>query len=446
MTRRIPSTRSRRGSVIVIVLWCISVAAIVVSSLQLFAYRQATLGRDVLHRTQARWAARSGVEASIAMLALHTEQPIPDDAFALVRDLEYVWSEQLLDAAYDVIYHADGRDWKGPLDEHAKMNLNGAQGAQFGLLEDITPDVVSALRDWIDEDKDAGLLGAEEDYYESLTSSYKPRNGAMRSVAEMELVAGIWGDFVRGEDWNLNNRLDPNEDDGLRTMPEDEPDGVMEPGWSGRLTVHSVQGGATLSGLPRIDLRRADPEEVAMRCGLEPEQAELVVAFGRRSSNELTQLISTPLTRINSDGSASSNEVNGDIEALTDEQLASVLAETINYPFYERRPGLINLNTASPELIRDLLEAQGIDPVIADEIIYMRDSRAEGLISIVDLNDIPDMQPALLEQLAGLFTTISNVYTISARGRSQVSGAEVEIITVVDRSALPIRILEYREQ
>ena len=74
----------------------------------------------------------------------------------------------------------------------------------------------------------------------------------MRNIAELELVAGIWGDFVRGEDWDLNQRRDPNEDDGDRTHPDVVPDGYLEMGWAGRLSVQSVRDGATLSGEPRI--------------------------------------------------------------------------------------------------------------------------------------------------------------------------------------------------
>jgi hypothetical protein len=51
-----------------------------------------------------------------------------------------------------------------------------------------------------------------------------------------------------------------------------------------------------------------------------------------------------------------------------------------------------------------------------------------------------------MDLLARYFTTTSNVYTIAARGRSLVSGIEVEMIVRVDRSDIPIRIIEYREQ
>jgi len=40
---------------------------------------------------------------------------------------------------------------------------------------------------------------------------------------------------------------------------------------------------------------------------------------------------------------------------------------------------------------------------------------------------------------------VGNVYTISSRGRAESTGLEVEILATVDRSSLPLRILEYRE-
>lgn len=441
----------RRGSVIIVVLWAIAIAAFVASAIQLSAYRQAALGRDTLQRVQARWAARAGLENAISTLAIHTENPAPYDAFAIISDLAHIAAGDYHGASYKVLYDADGKIWGGPLDEHARLNLNGASLNLLDVLEDMTPDVAAAIRDWRDDDDDPGMFGAEDDYYLSMANPYEPRNGAFRHVAELELVAGIWGDFVRGEDWNLNNRKDPNEDDGARTTPDDVPDGYLETGWAGRLTVHSVDGGATASGLPRIYLRRADPAEVMDRCGLDTiEQAERLIEFGQNDENRLEQLIRTGLGGTAGGGGSAaggaSDPTDEDAERdLSDDQLRAILAETSVRPLYERMPGRINLNTASYDLLTDLMEILGINPIIADEIIYMRDSRAEGVTSILDLQDIPNMTPTLLETLAQIFTTSSNVYTVSSRGRS-VSGMEFEIIAVVDRSSLPVRIVEYREQ
>ena len=41
--------------------------------------------------------------------------------------------------------------------------------------------------------------------------------------------------------------------------------------------------------------------------------------------------------------------------------------------------------------------------------------------------------------------TRSNVFRISSIGTSEVSGLEQEIICLVDRSTIPVRIIEYRE-
>jgi hypothetical protein len=430
---------------VVIVLWTIAIAALLASSVQLFAYRQATLGRDALHRAQARWAARAGVENTIAMMAVHNESPIPDDAWAMINDLVFVSTYELHDAGYDILHHLDGRDLAGPVDEHSKMNVNGIDIEALAILEDITPDVLASIRDWRDEDDDPGMLGAESDWYVG-QHDYEPRNGPLHSIAEMELIAGIWGDYLRGEDWNLNQRKDPNEDDGDRTAPDDEPDHFLETGWSGWLTAHSVAGGATASGLPRIYLRRAEPAELMDRCGVDQMQAEALISFGKNDDNYLEQLITTPLANIGAGGAIGNAPTDEQVTALTDAQLRSVLAEASVLPLYLRAPGKVNLNTASEFMIRDLLELKGYPEEITDEIVYLRDSRPEGFTSILDLSDVPDLAPERLADLATYFTTSGNVYTISSRGRSRVSGMEVEIIAVVDRSSLPIRILEYREQ
>ena len=103
--------RPRRGSVTLVVMWTIAIAALIVSAVQLLGYRQAMLGREALGRVQARWAARAGIEQTIAVMALHTETPVPDDAFALIREMEYV-SADYLDAGgrtiagWDIRHHA----------------------------------------------------------------------------------------------------------------------------------------------------------------------------------------------------------------------------------------------------------------------------------------------------------------------------------------------------
>ncbi|MHC4384903.1 MAG: hypothetical protein ACYS0J_19005 [Planctomycetota bacterium] len=456
MTPR-PSSHDRRGSVMFIVMWALAVGALILSSLQLFGYRQAMQGRDAVARIQARWAARGGVEYMIAIMADHTLAPVPNDAFAMVRDMDAFFYDEFevggrVISHYDIRHDADGIEWQGPMD---KLNINAAldEGSLLTTLEDMQPDIADAIFDWMDEDDDERPLGAEHHYYQSLSIPYEPRNGPMRNIAEMELVAGIWPEHLRGEDWDLNNRLDANEDDGEQTWPDDDPDQILETGWAGLLTTNSVQSPLAQSGLPRIDLAQADPEELVERLGIDEEQANDLISFAGESDATLESLLTSRILRDqqaersarirSSRRQRATDEPPG--PELTTEQLRAVFAETMIGEFSGRPPGKINLNTASEDLLRQLMFGR---EHLADEIVYLRSSGLEGIPSIVDLLEIPAFQEdtATLELLARISDTTSNVYSICSKGRSLPSGVEVEIIAVVDRSTLPIRILEYREQ
>lgn len=446
----------RRGSVVVIVLWTIAVAAIIVSSLQLFAYRQATIGRETLERIQARWAARAGFENTLATMARMTEKPDPTDAKSLQREMYYVSSGTLNGATYDILHHVDGRDLGGPSDEHSKFNLNNVNDR--GLLlafDDITLDVLDAIADWMDTDDEPGTLGVERDYYLSLEAPYEPRNGPLHTLGEVEMIAGIWPRYFRGEDWNLNGRLDANENDSGRSFPPDEVDGVLDAGWSKNLTVYSVDGGATDSGQPRIYLKDADPKELADRCHISQAQADALIEYGKTETNLLTDLLINPLQAAppangaqpgqqGQQGQQGQGATTG-LPALTDDQLTAVLAECSVANPKERRPGKMNLNTVSGEFLRDIFELMNMDEALADELIYLRD-RPTGIASLVELKGIPSITPQDIQAICQRFDVRSNVFTIACRGRSMASGMEVEIVAVVDRSTIPVRILEYREQ
>ncbi len=448
----------RRGSVMFIVIWALAIGALVLSSVQLFCYRQAMMGRQALARTQARWGARAGLEWMIAIMADHTLEPVPGDAFAMVRELDgYYYGELEAEgrvvATWDIRYDADGRQWRGPADEHAKLNINGAleNPALLNSLEDMSPDIADAILDWIDDDDDERPIGAERNYYLSLSMPYEPRNGPMRSIAELELVAGIWPEHLRGEDWNLNSRLDQNENDGERTWPPDDPDEILDSRWSGLMTALSTVALQTGSGLPRIDLRQTDAQILMERTGLEEAQAEALISWAS-GDNQMSSLLTAQVqANLASQRSGSSSTPGGNEEdgssglTLTNDELRIVMDETmIGPPPRGRVPGKLNLNTVSEELLLQLLEDR---EHLVDEILYLRRSRPEGIASLVDLIEIPAFQDdtASLEYLASIADVRSSVYSAAIRGRSETGGLEVEIYVVLDRSTLPIRILEYRE-
>jgi hypothetical protein len=86
------------------------------------------------------------------------------------------------------------------------------------------------------------------------------------------------------------------------------------------------------------------------------------------------------------------------------------------------------------------------DPISADAIVSVRSASSTGILAISDLLESNRISPQSLAALAPYADTQSYVFTITSRGRSASTGLEVEITAVVDRSQLPARILEYREQ
>ena len=290
--------RARRGSVVVVVVWAVAIAAVLVAATQIVTFRQAVVGRETLARVQARWAARAGVEQMIAIMEFHLENADPDDPMAPVRDMEEHALGGTSTGTWDIRHFLDGVEWAGPLDEGAKLNINTATRTQLTNLPNMTPDVVDAIVDWRDADDNVGQLGAERDYYTGRSMGYAPRNGSFRSVAELELVAGAWPKYVRGEDWNLNGRLDPNEDDGPKSFPEDKPDGKLDAGWAGYLTAYSKQSKMSLSGEDKLPLKGTDTESLVKRLAVTEDQAKALTTYGAQANAKPENLLVTPLSQL----------------------------------------------------------------------------------------------------------------------------------------------------
>ena len=456
-----------KGVVTIMVIWAIAIASIVVAATQILAFREATLGRECISRVQARWAARAGVETMIAIMEWHNANPDPDDALALTRDLESNAFGEVETGTWDIRHFIDGQEWAGPMDENSKLNINVATRMQLLELPNITQDVVDSIYDWRDADNEPQQLGAEADFYRNRGLGYEPRNGNFRSIAELELVAGAWPQYLRGEDWNLNGRLDPNEDDGKRTMPDDNANGKLEAGWSQYLTASTRPVTKSASGQPRLDLRKANSEELMTRTGMDATQAAAILTYAKVGNARMAQILSVPLSQLtgsrtagatgagaagaNRTGRSSAGQPRGatapaatTVKNLDNKQLTLVLNECSldDTRTSQANAGKVNLNTASRALLRDILQ---LDTRYADSILSRRISKQSGLLSLADIVDLPGATQEQLLILGQVADVTSSVYMISSRGRAITSGAEAEIVVMVDRSESPVRILEYRE-
>ena len=446
----------RRAMVLPVVIWCVAVAALITSATQLGCYRQAVMGREAMSKVQARWAARAGVETMIAIMEYYAEYPDPDSAFAMINDLEDNAVDELSTGSFEIYHEVDGAIYPGPFDEHSRMNLNAVSKAQLYAMDDVGL-LADAILDWRDTNDDEEMSGAESRSYLGRSNiNHQPRNADFRSVPELEMVLGAWPKDVRGEDWNLNNRLDPNENDGDASFPDDNADGVLDYGLAGMFTARTRPVPRTLGGEDRLDLKTASAEDIVARTGLSQQQATQLVDSAKQSTFYVEQLISTPLGQQAQQPTAptSSRGRSGRSSAgrsqtpaaqqsalLKPEQLDAVLRECVTQAPKAGDVGRVNINTVS----KDVLEkVYGLEPKVAQRIIDRRDT-STGITSLGELSRIDGLSPQDAALMARTMDTQSSVYTITSRGRAPGTGTEVEMIVVVDRSTLPVTILEYLE-
>lgn len=440
MIRRSPRflMAGRRGFATFLVLWVVGLAGVVIIAVQSAALAEAVESRESLARVRAYWAARGGVEATIARLGYATENPDLTDAFTILDDLTDAAEGGFDGALYRISFTEEGEEVLGPADGHAKINVNRMTREGLLLLPYMTEDVADSILDWIDDDDDSNPLGAEVGFYQSLPFGYEPRNAPMRTPHELELVAGSYDAYVRGEDWNLNARLDPNEDDGDDSWPPDDADGKLDGGWSGLLTALSVDDVLTPSGEARLDLKTAAASDVQQRTGISREQSDVIVNYVAASANaSMRDFIRSNLSAL-IQAAGNNPQTTPGSSPLTNEEMTRLLDECgIGAEEPGPRPGKLNINTCAAETLQYL---PGLDPAVADSIVVARDSRPEGFTSVVGLIDAGVVSRAQLARIYDLITVRSNVYVVSSRGRDAATGLEVEIIATLDRSTLPVTI------
>ncbi len=448
----------RRGSALAIVVWSVALLALIATGIQVAGFRQASLGREAIARVQARWAARAGVETMISLMEFDTENPEPDNPLALLRDMETNAAAELETGTYDIRHVLDGVEWAGPLDEHSRMNLNLADKAMLGNIQDMMSDVVDAVIDWRDTDSDESPIGAEGDFYLNRGMGYSPRNANFRSVAELELVTGSYPTDVRGEDWDLDNRLDPNEDDGDLTWPEDSGDGVLDGGWARLFTATSRDTGRAIDGAPRINLKYASIDEIREAIpSLSAEHAAGLITFARTNNPVLETLVMIPLSQAATGSttpaaasspsgrtgrsSAGASSANSSIPDLSPEQLRAVLNVCTLNDYSRPAPGKLNINSMSRDVLVHLFD---LSTKQADNLLSRRDRARDGFTSILDLQEA-GLDAQWLATNGRYLDVVSNVFTISCKGRSLNGLAEAELVVTVDRSTTPATILSYRE-
>lgn len=339
--------------VLVAVIVVILMASMVAISLLFRLKAENTAAATGANSEQAWAAAMSGVYEAMRIAAAAQAGDLDwQNNPAVFRD-QLVVDDGVERWYFSVYSEGDGEQAirYGLADEASKLNVNTVTNTMLTRLG-LTPYLAEGLADFIDEDDTPQPLGAEQEYYDTLASPYLVFNRPLSSCYELFLVRGFTPRVVYGEDANLNFLLDANEDDGDERFPPDNADGKLFAGARTLLTVCSYDVDDNNIGELRWDLNYGPLAET-------PLPAAITNYIYAMRSNHIVMQHPAELLEATNKGVAS---------GVGKEELPLVLDLLTGAPHYHL-PGLVNVNTASAQVLRALPE---VDDALADSIVSMR--------------------------------------------------------------------------
>ncbi|MBW3597194.1 MAG: general secretion pathway protein GspK [Planctomycetes bacterium] len=291
-----------RGIVLVIVLIVVVILALAAYAFCELMITQREATEYAGRQAQARMLVDSGVASTRKFLmqdpatlleagghfdnpAYFQAQLVVDDPDPNLRGRFSVLSPLLDDVGYP------GGLRYGLENESARVNINALpwlekQPLMEGMgrnllmaLPNMTEDVADAILDYIDEDIEPREFGAEDEYYMTLDPPYAAKNAPLDTVEELLLVPGVTPQLLFGADVNRNGVLDPHE--MTAAVLGESPDGSMDRGWSGYLTLWSMERNVNLAGLPRIYINQDDLAQLQEQLSavFEEEWVKFIIAY-----------------------------------------------------------------------------------------------------------------------------------------------------------------------
>lgn len=288
------------------------------------------------------------------------------------------------------------------IDESGKLNLNTAIYTNLIKLPFMTDELADAIVDWRDDDDDPEEAGAESDAYLRTDTPYYAKNDRFESIEELRMLNGATEELLYGEDTNQNGILDPNEDDGAQTPPNDNGDGRLDFGIMEYVTVHSREGTVQTNGEPRLILPALAGNQgrqaalTAIQEYFEANIGEDTFNALRADLNAATNLVDL---YIRSEGNFDEFAQYDDILALSTNSIE----------------GLINVNTASAEVLYTL---PGLEWDDAQSLVAYRQNNPGALTSVAWVTEV--LEDDIARQIGGRITDKGFQYTadISAVGRN----------------------------
>lgn len=382
---------NRRGSALIIVLWIMAILTLLMYAFLSEMRVEYAIAGNFADEKKAEQLAWSAID--LATITAVNDTRTSHALTELWADDESRFFELPLgDGACTVFrptYAEDGRILWGLEDEASRIHINYASKEILMKLPRVTDEIADSIIDWRDQDSNPGPAGAESDYYAAQNPSYGCKNQPFETVEELLFVRGVTPEVLFGEDTNLNGRLDPNEDDGSRNLPDDDGDGRLDPGLLSLVTVVSVDRNVSADDLPRVNVNAAPPAQLT-EAGLNGQEMQMVMAARARGGlPSLAHLLEF---------------MNRERFTQVVDRLAIVEGETV--------PAMVNINTAPKPV---LLALPGITEEIAVKILDYRMQPGVDLSNMGWLLNVT--QPRELQQFAAYITFRSYQFRINAVGR-----------------------------
>jgi type II secretory pathway component PulK len=349
--------KRKQGSVLIVVLWA-SIGLVGITLL--FGHSMVMSYRGADNDAAGRQA-----DAAIEGAARYVETMLADNETpgTFLDSTTYVSEDVPVgDASFWLLGRPDDHTTNyvaayGIVDEASKLNLNTATLDMLRQLPGITDELAAAIVDWRDTNDEVTENGAESETYLARRPAYTCKNAPFETVDELALLKGATREVLYGEDANLNGMLDPNEDDGSRSEPNDNGDGKLDAGILDYVTVFTRESNKRTDGSDRVNINQPGD---ALR-------TLLTESFNESRAQEVIDRLGPGVTY--------RSTLEWFIQSgMTEEEFAKVqdALTTSAEPFIQ---GLVNVNTAGEAVLACI---PGIGTDKASTVVGARLNRTQG--------------------------------------------------------------------
>lgn len=432
----------QNASILVGLLWCLALLAIMAVGVLHTARLDLQVGKNYGDRIQAHYLALAGIEKAKALLyrdAQDRSRTRKNHSGNLYNDASQFREVEFGRGVFSVVRRGRADEGGGIIfgvsDEESRLNLNTATADELAKLQNLTPDVATAIVNWRGGDSTTGA--AEAQYYAGLQPPYQPRNGPFQTVRELLMVRGVTPDLFFGRDVHQNEFLAAGEDNSTSSIDS------ADLGWAGILTVDSTVQNLNAAGEDRVNLQTADENALTAVNGITPQVARAIVAYrGQHQFQSIADLLDvSPPQNQGGQGSSSTDNSDQSGNHVVSENLFMDIADDVTVATDQSLTGAININTAGLDVLVCL---PGVTREIAQAIISQRQSNGF-FANPGELLKVPDLTRDILKQIAPLVTARSETFRILSEGKITSTGARQRIQAIVHIGLNDQKTLSWRE-